>query len=749
MKLESQKFRSMTTQLSVMFTGLICVLGLLLLIPAIQMIHQHSIQGLCTELSKVVGTASLDIDGHAHKKFNNNTSTNDPKWLKMRVYLENVRQVNNLEREHIYTFKLHPTDPELLLFGVMLHDPPFVGSTYQIPEAFREKVRLAFDTSQPQYTDIYKDDFGHWISAFTPIYDQQKQAIGLLQADQRVDTGTLAYLRLATDQLLPMVGLFALVVILGFGCSLFITRRLTFPLQQMADLARFTSVGNWEHPMPDMKWRELRPLGRAFERMRRKVQSQTEDLIAFNHELEAKVDEKTRNLRKANDSLKQAQSDLEAQAQANLEFTKTHDPLTGLGNRAWFADQLTLAVAKAQLEDRMVAVIIVGLDRFNKVNELAGTSEGDRVLKAISNRLVQSLKVHDVVARVDGDGFAVILPDIKREETMIKVAQRLLDKVSLPFKVRHMNFHLTASIGISVYPNDCREVGSLLRDASTAMFNAKKDGGNAFRFYTSTMDLESRRQLALESGLRQALDNEEFVLYYQPQLDVLSGDIVGAEALIRWISPKEGLIPPSEFIPLAEETGLIVPLGKWVIRTACQHRKKWNTMGLPSFLVAVNLSGRQFEQSDLVSFMRKTLDEEGLEPLSLELEITESVAMKDVKTTVSKLAELKAMGMTLAIDDFGTGYSSLSYLKQFAIEKLKIDRSFVTDVSHNSEDAAIVNAIVQLGHSLGLKVIAEGVEYREQLEFLRDCGCDEYQGYYFSKPIPEEDFVALIQKALA
>lgn len=720
-----------------------------MLIPVLSVMKSLSAEQLSEELGKIVGTASLELDGDVMKDFTSIRAAETEAWKNQRAYLKEVGRINNLEADHIYTFRLNRNNSSEVYWAVMLHKEPFIGQSYQVPKENIKKLKDLIKTGIPQTTDIYTDQYGTWISAFAAIRDQNREVVGIIQADHRVSAGNAIYLEILREYFLPIAAIFVVVMVLGFIMVLLLTRTVTNPIQQIVALARYTSMGHWDHPMPEMKWNELRQLGGAFERMRQKIQSQLQDLIVFNQELETKVEQKTKNLVTANEELRRAQMDLEKQATANIEFQKTHDPLTGLGNRVWFTDQLTLAIAKAQLEGAMVAVFIMGLDRFHKVNELAGNTEGDRVLKEIAERLQGSLKTADVVARVDGDGFGVALTGITREEAMIKVGQRLLDRISQPFKVRHMTVHLAASIGISVYPSDSQDVSTLLRDAGTAMFNAKKDGGNAFRFYTQSMDEESRRQLALESGLRRALDNEEFQLYYQPQIDVNNGEIIGVETLVRWISPEEGLIPPSEFIPLAEETGLIVPLGKWIIRTACMHRKKWNDLGLPRFLVAINLSGRQFEQTDLVPFMKATVDEIGIEPISLELEITESIAMKDVSTTISKLAELKAMGMTLAIDDFGTGYSSLAYLKQFAIEKLKIDRSFINEVTQDSEDAAIVNAIIQLGHSLSLKVIAEGVEYQDQLDFLKEHGCDEYQGYFFSKPIPEEDLVELVQKITA
>ncbi len=429
-------------------------------------------------------------------------------------------------------------------------------------------------------------------------------------------------------------------------------------------------------------------------------------------------------------------------AEERLNYLANHDALTGLPNRVLFLERLDLGLARAHRTQKMVAVMFFDLDRFKIINDTLGHSVGDQLLQEVATRVRGCLREDDTVARLGGDEFTVILEGINEDKYVAMVAQKIIDILAKPFKLVGQEVFVTASVGISVYPNDGEDPHSLVRHADVAMYRAKEMGKNNYQFFKTEMNTRAFERLTLENNLRRALERNEFELHYQPQLDLASGDVVGAEALIRWRHPELGLVSPDRFIPIAEETGLIIPIGEWVLRTACAQNKAWQRAGFAPLHVAVNLSGRQFKQKDLLRMIERAFAETGLDPAFLELEITESVIMEHADETIATLACMKTMGFQLSIDDFGTGYSSLSYLKRFPIDTLKIDRSFVHDITTDQDDAAITTAVIALAHSLNLKVIAEGVENGEQLEFLRAQGCDMIQGYHFSRPMTVEAFTA-------
>ena len=415
----------------------------------------------------------------------------------------------------------------------------------------------------------------------------------------------------------------------------------------------------------------------------------------------------------------------------------THDPLTGLPNRLLFHDILAEAMARAQRTEKLLAVLFLDLDGFKNINDNLGHEYGDALLQEIAQRLTATLRREDLVARQGGDEFTILLQDISIVENIIHISEKILAAISRPCIVDSHEMHVTASIGITIFPFDDIDLQSLLRNADTAMYRAKETGKNNFQFYTAGMNQLIRERMEIENGLRHALEKNQLVLHYQPQVDIGSGKIIAVEALLRWAHPEKGLIPPDKFIPVAEESGLIVPIGEWVLRTACQQSKAWQDAGLPHIRMAVNLSARQFRQPHLLAVVAQAMEDAGLDPYSdsLELEVTESVIMTDMEGTIRTLNKLHEMGVRLSIDDFGMGYSSLSYLKRFPINTLKIDQSFVRDITTDADDAAIAATIVTLGHSLKLRVIAEGVETAQQLALLREMKCDEIQGYYFSKPM--------------
>jgi diguanylate cyclase (GGDEF)-like protein/PAS domain S-box-containing protein len=429
-----------------------------------------------------------------------------------------------------------------------------------------------------------------------------------------------------------------------------------------------------------------------------------------------------------------------------IHHVAQHDVLTGLPNRSLLQDRLGQAVAYSDRTRRAVWVMLIDLDRFKFVNDSMGHKAGDVLLMTVAARLRSALRETDTVARMSGDEFVVILTEHEDEQLKVDVVQRLMESVAQPVMLGIKEFFVTCSIGVSVYPLDGAPADSLLEMADIAMYRAKKLGRNNFQFYTPSMNEEAMERVRIESALRSALVRNEFVLHYQPQVDLASGQIVGMEALIRWQHPEMGMVAPNRFIGVAEETGLIVPIGAWVIGEACRQARAWHDAGLGALRVAVNLSARQFGADHLLSDLRDVLASTGLPPACLEIELTESLFMSDVGVAVELLHQMKALGITLAIDDFGTGYSSLSYLSRFPIDVLKIDRSFVAAISRDANDAAIVASIVALAHNLKLAVIAEGVETVDQLDYLQRHGCDQMQGFYYSRPLPAAQFEALVRE---
>jgi diguanylate cyclase (GGDEF)-like protein/PAS domain S-box-containing protein len=422
-------------------------------------------------------------------------------------------------------------------------------------------------------------------------------------------------------------------------------------------------------------------------------------------------------------------------AESQIAYQACHDALTGLPNRMLFYDRLTQVLVRAKRHGDRLAVLFLDLDKFKVVNDSLGHAAGDRLLVEIAGRLQRTLRQSDTVARVGGDEFTFLLPGIERGEDASRVAQKILDAVSRPLEIDGHQLYVTTSIGISLYPADGEEAEALLGSADIAMYRAKDLGRNGFQLSSPAMNARSVARLSLERDLRMAIERGEFTLVYQPQAGVLSGRTVGVEALLRWNHPRRGVVLPGEFIAIAEETRLILPLGEWVLRTACEQVRQWQRGGVSLLRVAVNLSALQFRQRNLASTVQTVLSQSGIPPGSLELEITESAAMLDAGMTIDVLSELREMGVRIAIDDFGTGHAALAYLKRFPIDMLKIDRSFVSGIENSRQDTAIVAAITGLAHGLGLKVLAEGVENESQLGLLAACGCDEYQGYLLSRPL--------------
>jgi diguanylate cyclase (GGDEF)-like protein/PAS domain S-box-containing protein len=445
------------------------------------------------------------------------------------------------------------------------------------------------------------------------------------------------------------------------------------------------------------------------------------------------------------------------QAEEQIRYLAYYDTLTGLPNRQAFIRDLQKALEIAKRHNRLLAVIVLDLDNFKRINDTLGHAMGDFLLKAVAERLVNGIRCADYVARnlaevdtnvarLGGDEFTMLLTEVQHIRDAAAVAQRLQEIVSQPLHMAGNDVVVTPSMGIAVFPHDGQDVDQLLKNADMAMYHAKESGRNIHQFYSESMNVRALERLSLESRLRKALEQEEFLLYYQPQLDLRSNRITGVEALIRWQNPKMGLVSPADFIPLAEETGLIVAIGEWALYTACAQVKTWLNAGLPPLEMAVNLSSVQFRQSKLTDTIERALRSANLDPRHLKLELTESMIMHQAQDTIATLHQFKEMGVGLSVDDFGTGYSSLSYLKRFPLDTLKIDRSFVKDITSDPDDAAITNAIIAMAHSLNLSVVAEGVETQPQLELLRVNGCDTIQGYLLSKPLPADALVTLLQQ---
>jgi len=434
------------------------------------------------------------------------------------------------------------------------------------------------------------------------------------------------------------------------------------------------------------------------------------------------------------------------ETEERLLFLANYDSLTGLPNRALFRDRLRRAVSRAQRTETQIAVFFIDLDRFKTINDSLGHHAGDQLLRGVSRRLKQFARKGDTIARLGGDEFTVILEGISDPEDAVIVAEKIIELIPPPFRLDGHEIVVTPSIGITIFPDDADDMRNLLKNADTAMYRAKEQGGNCFQFYTSDMNEKAYEHLVLETSLRHALEREEFELYFQPQIDLHTHNIIGIEALLRWRNPERGLLSPESFIAFTEETGLIEPIGAWVLKTACIEAVKWQKMGLPAFRVAVNLSLRQFTANDFVAQVENVLKETGLPAKYLELEITESFLAQNVEKTAEILTSLHKLGVQLSIDDFGTGYSSLSYLKRFPLNTLKIDQSFVRDIMHDPDDATIAEAIIAMGQSLKLNVIAEGVETEEQICFLRSHGCDWIQGHLVSKPLSAPEFIKWLQE---
>jgi diguanylate cyclase (GGDEF)-like protein len=553
------------------------------------------------------------------------------------------------------------------------------------------------------------------------------------------------FLKAITANLYRTLLLCILALVASILISSVVAQMIIRPLVRLQQSANAIASGTLDVDSPIKGFGTVHKLSLAFNQMR-------ENLKSHREHLEELVAKRTAELHIANKQLTNQAYHLEelvslrtAELHAlndQLQHQAYHDALTGLPNRALFNDRLTQAILHAQRNSQVLAVLFLDLDRFKTINDTLGHVVGDQLLRFVAVRLGEVVRKNDTVARLGGDEFTILLSPISCVQDAGDISQKLIHSLEHPFNCYGRELHLTTSIGIAAYPDDGIDNETLMKNADTAMYCAKAQGRNKYRFFVADMYTTSLTLLEMEHSLRSALLREEFVVYFQPQCHVRSRQITAVEALVRWRHEEMGLVPPAEFIPILEETGLIVQVGEWVLRNACAQAKAWNDVGIAPVMVAVNFSSQQFNQKKLGDTVKQILDEIGFPPEYLTIEITESVLMKNTEETIRTLHDLSTMGIHLAIDDFGTGYSSLSYLKRFPIDAIKIDKSFVRDIAADADDAAIVKAIIAMAHALSLKVIAEGVETEDQLAFLRGSRCDAVQGYLFHRPLSQEELIS-------
>jgi diguanylate cyclase (GGDEF)-like protein/PAS domain S-box-containing protein len=430
--------------------------------------------------------------------------------------------------------------------------------------------------------------------------------------------------------------------------------------------------------------------------------------------------------------------------EAQIIHSANHDDLTGLPNRKCFGEHLNKAIKNAHLNNTQLAILFIDLDQFKMVNDTLGHNKGDQMIKQVGNRISSCVRSQDHVARQGGDEFIILIQHVKANDVDL-IAERILRSLDLPFILEGNEIFITASIGISVYPQHGKDAETLIKNADAAMYEVKDNGKNDYSYYSLDIENANNRKLAITNGLHKALENGEFQLYYQPKIDISTESVKGVEALLRWNHPILGFISPMEFIPVAEDTGLIIPIGEWVLHEACRQFKEWESHGIAPKSMCINMSPKQLMDKQLISTITAILNEYNFNPEHLDLEITETVGMHNFEDAIAKLNQLKEIGIKLALDDFGTGYSSLSYLRQFPIDFLKIDRSFINEVLINCQTASIVKSIISIAHTLNLQVIAEGVETEEQLEYLREQKCDYAQGYYISPPVPNNEIEEILR----
>lgn len=657
----------------------------------------------------------------------------------------------------VQAFNFDETESELIQLFIKAQDKQFL--TYELRENFAVLLEkkaniLSNELIQgllallQQHQHLLPDNYT--VESNTPRLQQDAQYLYVSQivfdteANSTLDEpiGSL-YLIVSLEDLRNRIIwylLLALGIVLGaIGLAFFLTSRLqgmvVRPILALAKLMRQVSHAKDYSLRNDYhSGDELGVLSGGFNTMLSTIEEREAQLARHSEELEQTVAERTAELKKLN---------------KQLTYQAFHDALTNLPNRALFVQQVEQAIkhVQEQAHKQHLAMLFIDLDHFKYINDTLGHSAGDRILQEVAKRLLACTRQpEDLVARLGGDEFTVLLRNVKEPLNAGIVAGKILRALAMPFRFNVQDLYVTPSIGISIYPDDGEDVGTLMRNADTSMYVAKQQGRNNYQFYTAGANSASANRLKMENKLRQALEFDEFEVWYQPRFALASGHLVGAEALVRWRSPEQKLVPPAQFIPLAEDTGLIIPIGEKVLRTACEDNMNWLHPKHAPLEVSVNLSARQFIQEDLLSKIEDLCEELKMPPERLELELTESLIMPKAEETIETLRALKDRGVKISVDDFGTGYSSLSYLKRFPIDVLKIDQSFIYDINNDADDTTLVTAIIAMAHKLNLQVVAEGVETQHQLDFLRQHQCDYVQGFLMGKPIPAKAFQYLIEQ---
>ena len=546
---------------------------------------------------------------------------------------------------------------------------------------------------------------------------------------------------LMSDALLLIYIMAALGALFVFSSAYLGYRTVAGIARPLIDLKRGVvrlAAGDFKAKVSIPQSDEIGELAAAFNTMSEDIRANHARLVEYQAELERRVEARTGELRQTNIRLSEEVEE-HKRAQEQLTYLAQYDSLTRLANRHMLHDRLSQALAAARISGETVGCIFIDLDHFKAINDSYGHSVGDELLMQAAARLRQCVRGSDIIGRLGGDEFAVVLPNLARAEDAGRVAQKVVDAMSGCFVLRGRESYVTASMGIALFPQDGDEAELLLKNADLAMYRAKHDGRNTFKFYAPAMNDQAARRLSIETDLRGALERREFLLHYQPKVELASGHIVGFEALLRWRHPERGLVSPAEFIPILEDNGLIVPVGEWTLQAVCTQVRAWKAAGITPLPIAINLSARQFQQADFDRRVSDILEENGVEHRLAAFEITESMLMHDPAEAARVIGKLKQIGVKLSVDDFGTGYSSLAYLRRFPLDELKIDQSFIREATADPSNTAIILAIINLAHNLKLRVVAEGVETEAQAKFLRARGCDEMQGYYFSKPLPAEE----------
>ncbi len=581
---------------------------------------------------------------------------------------------------------------------------------------------------------------GDYVELFSDIiYQGEKIGVVYLRSDMRA----------IHERLVWFLGIVAAVLLVSllvaYSLSAQMQHIITAPLFRLSAIARRISTErNYSLRVGGEGRDELGSLIVDFNIMLEEIQARDEKLKTHQEELEARVAQRTRELERANLELASSKEQAESVAK-RMQFHAHHDSLTGLPNRVLLNDRIKTELAHARREQSILALLFLDLDRFKIINDSLGHATGDQLLRIISRRVKDCVRDGDTVARLGGDEFMVLLPRITSASDAGRISNKIIDSLTEPVSCNGHDLHITTSVGISVYPFDGTDPETLVRNADISMYRAKELGRNKAVYYTAELNAGSRKQLVLETNLRKALERNELKLFYQPKIDITLNTIVGVEALLRWQRPGMGYISPKDFIPIAEESGLITPIGEWVLHTAFRQLREWHDAGFTDLTMAVNLSSVQLARTGFENILESALVESGINPALAELEVTENVAMKNMESAAATLYKLKKMGVSIAMDDFGTGYSSLSYLRSLPIDTVKIDQSFVCEIPDNMEDVLIAQAIIAMANSLNMALVVEGIETVRQLNFFRQQGCRIVQGYLFSKPVEPEAILEMLR----